>query len=401
MNAPSTLLPEARIDVFVTDLGTGDAARDLSRDWRFARVKINIITGDITTAAQRYSSEKSPDIIIIETNQIDDGFTGHLESLANVCATETAAVFVGPQNDIALYRRLLDMGAADYLVRPLKSEDMAKVITKTLFDRLGTSDSQIITVMGVKGGVGTSRIAQLLSHGLAQSGSPVTLLDCGGSWGLSSTTYGRDPMITLRDLSTIVRSQADALDDLVHKVSPHVSLVATGGDPLLNSTLTSDGLESILDAMTRRHPHIVVDLSQSSTGVRAMAFAKSHHIVLVTTATPIALRNARLLLREIQQLRGNEAPVHLVVNENGMLPKEELSSRDIQTALGIQPVAEIAFQPDVFAKLDTSDPEPSIAMLNNLSSHVSGLVQAITGKESASPSDPGSSSLLQRLLKRG
>src|SRR3954470_7498716 len=116
MTVLSTLLPEARVDLFVTDVETSEAARQLSTDWRFARVRVQISEGDITTAVNRYGSEKSPNMIIIETNHMDDSFTGHLEALANVCATETPAVFIGPQNDISLYRRLLDMGATDYMV---------------------------------------------------------------------------------------------------------------------------------------------------------------------------------------------------------------------------------------------------------------------------------------------
>jgi pilus assembly protein CpaE len=402
MTVLSTLLPEARVDLFVTDVETSEAARQLSTDWRFARVRVQVSEGDIATAVNRYGHEKSPNLIIIETNHIDDSFTNHLEALANVCATETAAVFIGPQNDISLYRRLLDMGATDYLVRPLKTHDMINVISKTLLERLGTHEAQVITVMGAKGGVGTSRVAQMLTHGIAQQGSPATVLDCGGSWGLFSSTYARDPMITLRDLATLVRTQADTLDDLIHKVTPQISWIATGGDPLLNSTMTSDGLEGIIDAMTRRHPHIVVDLSQSSTGIRAMAFAKSHHIVIVTTATPLALRNTRLLLKEIHQLRGNDAPVYLVVNEIGLMPKEELSARDIQQALGLSPAAQIAFQPDLFAKLDTADPGPAITLLDSLSSSLNNLVHLITGRNPAvKQQDTDQNSFLKRFMKRG
>jgi pilus assembly protein CpaE len=406
MSIQSTLLPEARVDVFAADPATAEVAARLNKDWRFARVRVTVHSGDIATAIQKYAQEKSPDLIMIETNQIDSSFTGQLEALANVCATHTAAIFIGPENDIGLYRRLLEMGATDYLVRPLNPDDMVGVIGKTLLERLGTSESRVVSVMGVKGGVGTSRIAQLIAHGISQH-TAVTLLDCGGTWGLFSTTYGREPMITLRDLATLVRTQADALDDLLHTVAPNLSWVATGGDPLLNSTLTSDGLEGIIDTLTRRHPNIVMDLSQSATGIRAMAFAKSHHIVLVTTATPLALRNTRLMLKEIHQLRGSEAPVHLVINQSGLMPKEELSLKDIQQALGLTPVVQLPFQPDDFSKLDTANPQPAIALLNTMADQVAPLLYALTGKQARHYDRGGSAtsnegtSFLNRLLKRG
>lgn len=404
MSPHTTLLPEARVDVFATDAQTAAVARSLIQDWRFARVRVRVETGDITTAAERYASEKSPDLLIIETNQIDESFTRHLEALANVCATNTAAVFIGPENDISLYRRLLEMGATDYLVRPLQSEDLASIIGKTLLNRLGTSESRMISVMGCKGGVGTSRITQLLAHAFGQNGEQTTLFDCGGSWGLMGLTYGRDPMSHLRDLASAIRNQPDTMDDILHHVTPLVSWVAAGGDPLLNSTLTADSFEAITDHLMRKQPNIVLDLSQSSTGIRGLAFAKSQHIVLVTSATPIALRNARIMIKEIHQLRGIEAPLHLVVNTTGMLPKEELSLRDIQLTLGMTPVLDMRFQPDLFAALDTADPKDAITMLDSMSIAVNPLVRTITGKEMRreTPANTSpSASLLQRLLKRG
>ena len=403
MTSTNTLLPDARVDVFATDPQTIKAARELVDDWRFARVRVNVTGGDIATAINHFSKEKSGNLILIETDRIDASFTQHLEHLANVCDAGTAAIFIGPENDITLYRRLLDMGATDYLVRPVKEEDIADVIGKTLLQRLGTTESRVVSVMGSKGGVGTSRIAQLLAHGMAQAGEPTTFFDCGGSWGLSSVTYGREPMMTLRDLANAVRSQPNAIEDILVKITPNLSWAATGGDALLNSTLTSDGFEGIIDTLTRRHPNIVVDLSQSATGIRAMAFAKSHHIVLVTGATPLSLRNARLLIKEIQQLRGSEAPLHLVVNESGLFPKEELSLREIEKTLGIAPVISIPFQPDVFARLDTADPDPALSLMNALTPALQPLQRAVTGRTAHSPrnDDTPPASFLQRLMKKG
>ncbi len=400
----NTLLPEARVDVFATDPQTIQVARDLANDWRFARVRVTVKGGDIATAINHFGTEKSGNLIIIETDRIDTSFTQHLEHLANVCEADTAAIFVGPENDITLYRQLLDMGATDYLVRPLKKDDLTDVIGKTLLQRLGTNESRVVSVMGAKGGVGTSRIAQLLAHGMAQANEAVTLLDCGGSWGLASVTYGREPMMTLRDLANAVRSQPDTVEDLLLKITPNLSWVATGGDALLNSTMTSDGFEGIIDVLTRRHPNIVVDLSQSATGIRAMAFAKSHHIVVVTNATPLALRNARLLIKEIHQLRGAEAPLHLVVNACGFLPKEELSPKEIERTLGITPLIVLPFQADIFARLYTSDPEPAIQLMHSLTPTIQPLLRAVIGRtmsytKSAVAETPPS--LLQRLMKRG
>jgi pilus assembly protein CpaE len=396
----ATLLPDAKIDVFAHEPSTQSMAHGLAKDWRLARVKLRVDQGDIVSAINRYSSEKSPDVVVIETHAIDASFTAHLESLANVCAQGTSAIFIGPENDIALYRHLLAMGATDYLVRPVAEDDMVNVLGKALLHKMGTVESRMIAVMGSKGGVGTSRMAQALAQCLAEGDEKVTLFDCAGSWGVIGSAYGFDPLITLRDLATTVRTQENTLDELRHTVTPNLSWLATGGDPLLISTLSSENFEQIGDALMRRTPNLVVDLSQSATGIRGMAFAKAHHIVLVTMATPIALKNTRLLIKEIHALRGTEAPIHLIVNQRGILPKEEVRARDIEQALGLAPAVEVPYLPDVFAKLDTVEGREFLREMKAILPLVCPLADRITGGKMQTTSQSEKSSLMQRMLGR-
>ena len=113
------------------------------------------------------------------------------------------------------------------------------------------------------------------------------------------------------------------------------------------------------------------------------------------------------MIKEIHQLRGAEAPLHLVVNENGLLPKEELSLKEIEKTLNLVPVVSLAFQPDVFARLDTADPDPAVQMIHALTPSIHPLTRAIIGRNASSYTKsninaaPESPSFLQRLMKRG
>lgn len=395
------LLPEARVDVWLTDAATEVSLRKLSGDWRFARVGIQLQQGGIEQAVARYKSERSPDVLLIEIDKIDTGFTQQLEVLANSCATGTAAIFIGPQNDIALYRHLLEMGATDYLVRPLQSEELAQVIGKALLEKFGTRDSRLITVIGSKGGVGTSRMAQLLATALGTRGLATTLFDCSGSWGLAGATFGQDTLVSLRDLPTQARTQPNSLDELRVSVGPHLHWLAAGGDPLLGNPMTADGFESVLDALMRRYPNIVVDLSQAPTALRQVASARAHNLVLVTSATPLALRNTHNLLKELRQLRGPDSPIHLLVNEAGMLPKEELREKEIAQALDLAPTLFLPFQPDLFARLDMADAENAQKLLLELCAQLQPLAATITGDKDAIDVKPEKSNLLKFFARKG
>ena len=82
----ATLLPASRVDFFVLDDATAETAQKLSADWRFARVGIQINKSGIEQAIATYTQYASPEVIIIETNDISDNFVAQLGQLAGVCA---------------------------------------------------------------------------------------------------------------------------------------------------------------------------------------------------------------------------------------------------------------------------------------------------------------------------
>src|SRR5262245_54657778 len=137
--ATTVLLPGSSVTVFSQDKETLQAVADLLKDWRFARVKIDAQLGDVGTAINTYKGSASPDVVIVQTEVIDDSFTGRLEELAGNCSEGTTAVVIGPVNDVYLYRRLIEMGVSDYLVKPIKKAVLADVIAKTLIKQVGVT----------------------------------------------------------------------------------------------------------------------------------------------------------------------------------------------------------------------------------------------------------------------
>ena len=116
--ATSILLPASSIAVYSKEQQTLQSARDLENDWRFARVQVSGEEGDVETAIETYAEVASPDLIIIQTDTIDEGFTERLGALAAHCEEGTSAIIIGPDNDVNLYRKLIDMGVSDYMVSP-------------------------------------------------------------------------------------------------------------------------------------------------------------------------------------------------------------------------------------------------------------------------------------------
>ncbi len=352
----STLLPTALVDFFILDDATEAHAKHLSEDWRFARVIMQTERADIGAAIARYGESASPELIIIETNDISEAFIAQLGNLAGVCASSTDAVVIGPENDVHLYRNLVEMGIKDYLVRPVSEDDLVKVIARTLVEKRGLSGSRLVTVIGSKGGVGTSAISQILAWNMAEALKQKTmLLDVAGSAGSIGISHGLEPTASFAEAIRLGGAGSD--DDvkrICQAVTEHLTLLVCGGELMLADQADPDAVETLVNRLMQKFPVVVLDLSHASQPVQKRMLSRATEIVLVTTPLLSSLRNARTLLNEIKTLKTHTESASLIVNMQGMAPSEEVPVKDMKEVLGIEPAAVIGYQPKIFAASETS-----------------------------------------------
>jgi pilus assembly protein CpaE len=352
----SILLPTSRVAIYAAENDTAQTAQKLTLDWRFSRVTLDLEQGGIEAAIANYTNNASPELIIIETNDISEAFIAQLGGLAGVCAAGTDAVIIGPTNDVHLYRSLVNMGVKDYLVRPVAEEDMIKVIARTLIEKRGLAGSRLVAVMGSKGGVGTTAVAQALAWNISETLQQTTILmDLTGSYGSLGIGYGLEPPATLSDVVRIGGTGSD--DDMkrvCQTVTERLSLLISGGEPLMSDRPDADSIEILLNRVMQKNPVVIVDLSGAAPATQKRILTRAAEIVIVSTPLLSSLRNARTLLNEIKTLRAGLKDVDLVVNMQGLAPAEEMAERDIKTALGLTPSATIPFAPKIFLSAESA-----------------------------------------------
>lgn len=352
----SVLLPAARVGLYVLDPELRAAAQALTSDWRFARVKFEIHEGDVETAITAYQGTESPEFLMVETRTIEEGFTSRLEVLAGNCAGHTSAVVVGPVNDVYLYRKLINMGVSDYLVRPIRKEVLAEVIAKTLIEKLGTSDSRLIAFVGAKGGVGTSTLAQATAFAVANRLDQKTIImDAAGGWSYLSVAMGTEPITTLMEAARAsAGTDQDAFRRMISGSSDKLSVLASGADMMLDEAITAEAFEGIVNRLMVTHPVVIVDLSGATATVKRMIMHKAHEVVIVATPSLPSLRSARSLLMEIKDVRGgSEKDIDLVINMKDQAQGFEVTAADITSAMGMKPVMTVPFNPKLFAAAET------------------------------------------------
>jgi pilus assembly protein CpaE len=347
----NTLLPAARVDIFIKDKETIDAARAISDDWRFARVNVNVEEGDVETAIMSYQEAKSPSLVIIETQSTGDDFIEKLGELSGHCEEETNAIVIGPVNDVTLYRNLTSMGVSDYLVKPVPLETLTEVIAKALIEQLGTSGSRLIGVVGAKGGVGTSSLTQALAWGISENLDQKTfLMDAAGGWSTLSVGMGFEASTTLQEaVRAAENDDEDTLNRMFHKANERLTVLASGSDSMLETSVTAAQYEHMIDLLMQSYPVVLVDLSGAIPSLKRAVLSKAHQTMIVSTATLPSLRAARTLIQELKLIHGGDTShIDLITNMVGVMPSKEVPKKDIAAALEHEPSALIPYDPPLF-----------------------------------------------------
>ena len=348
----SVLLPQSRVAMYARDPQSVQAFKALQSDWRFTRVTLDQNDGGVEQAtADLQSGNVAPSLLIIETDTIDDSFTARLEILAGYCPEGTAAIVIGPVNDVNLYRKLIAMGISDYLVRPVKPETLSFDIARSLIERIGATGSRLIALVGAKGGVGTTSLAQAMAWGAADYLNQKTvLLDGAGGWSTLNVGMNFEPATTLGEAARTAAAQnEDAFKRMLFQAGDKLQVLSSGGDVMLEDGIDADGYEVLLDKLMTTYPVVIVDLSHSPTALRRIVLARAHQITLVSTPLLGSLRSARALLQEVKDIRADsESRVDLVINKAGMASKQEVSKADLESALDRKPAMIIDYDAALF-----------------------------------------------------
>ncbi|MGQ0526926.1 MAG: AAA family ATPase [Alphaproteobacteria bacterium] len=352
----SILLPPAAVEVYSHDPATLEAARNLAQDWRFARVSLQVREGDVDTAINIYAEHKSPQLVIIQTDTIDESFTGKLESLATNCSEGTSAIVIGPVNDVYLYRRLIEMGVSDYLVKPVETPVLAEVISKSLVQQMEVTGSRLIVFIGAKGGAGTSALAQASAWCISDIlGQKTLLMDGAGGASVLSVGFGFTPSTTLAEAArAAANNDEDSLKRMLFKAGDRLSVLASGGEIMLENAITPEQFERLVDTLMVKYPVIIADMSNAAPELKKIIIGKAASIIVVSTPHLPSLRLARALIHEIKDMRGGEDKnIEFIVNMQGMAAKNEVPRKDIEKAMDFVIAASVPFAPKAFIESES------------------------------------------------
>ena len=319
-------------------------------DRRFEKAITDCQLGGIEAAVSFFKENTTPQLIVFETELSGDTLLEQVARLAEVCDEGTEVLALGSANDVQTYRSLVSEGVNDYIVGPFNAVQIFNAIEAVVIDPDAPPRGRVIAFVGAKGGTGSSTLAHNVTWSLAQLyEDDVILLDLDLAFGTAGMTFNVDPQQGIYD----ALEQPDRLDEVLLKrymAEPieYIKLLSAPVTLEADASIDIQSLDGLLEMVRRTAPFIVLDIPHHWSGWAKHALIQADEIVLTSTLDLISLRDTKNLVDLLESKRANDAPLRLVINQQGAYRKTELSEKDFETAVGGTAALVIAHDPVLF-----------------------------------------------------
>ena len=341
------------IGAFLNSKETAEAVESLKEDRLLFRSTIDVHEGGISGAVSYLSDKQTPKLMIVETSSQDEKIFEELDGLANVCDPETRVILIGKQNDIGLFRTLIQAGISDYLITPLGDDVLRDSIAKVFEGVDSDSSGRVIAFAGMTGGAGSSVIAQNVAHELTVAyDEQAIIVDFDLSFGTAALTYNMQPRQTIVDaLSQTDRLDAGLLNQFFMDYGEgKLSVLASPSSLSIGMHITPDSLEPLLRVLKPMAEFIVLDVPHVWESWVNDVIADADELILICRPDLTNLRNAKNVVEYLGPKRGVEYPTRVVLNQVGAAKRADLSNKDFKDALALDPSLSIPYDPEAFGR---------------------------------------------------
>ena len=343
-------VPRVAIQAFCETHDCADVVGAAAEDRRLSKAHIKIQMGGTAAAIEAYHNASTPNVLIVQIPGNRRQILAQLEQLAEVCDADTKVIIIGDVNDITLYREIMAKGVSDYLTPPLDALDIVRAISQLYANPSSQLLGRAIAVVGAKGGVGASTIAHNLAWALSRNIMLNTcVVDFDLAFGTAGLNFNQDPVQGLADaIFGADRLDSAMLDRLLSSCSDRLSLLAAPATLDRTYDIAAEQCEPVFDLLRASMPAIVYDVPHQWANWTRRAITSADDIVIVVSPDLANLRNAKNLMDLLKAVRPNDTPPRYLVNMVGVPKRPEIKLTDLVKALDGEPLATIAFEPQLF-----------------------------------------------------
>jgi pilus assembly protein CpaE len=236
-------------------------------------------------------------------------------------APGASIIAASANDDVEMMRSAMQAGACDVLTLPLASHELHKTLLRltqvaTRAPAAGV-DGQIITVYGVRGGLGTTTIAVNLAFKLKSvTGAETALVDLDVQRGDAAAFVNLVPVHSLATLATAPGEVDEVF--LASAITRHPSGVSVlGAPPTIEEAelVTEREVEIALPLLQSRFAYTVIDTPRAITTSVVAAWEHSNRVFILTDLSVPSVRAARRVFELLTRLDRAVDNAELLVTE--------------------------------------------------------------------------------------
>lgn len=321
---------------FLSDTETRDIFQSLIYDLEVPNTEVRI--GSVDDALEYVGLLASwPRQLVVD---ITDSMLplSDMNRLADIAEPGTRIVVVGDRNDVGLFRDLMQLGVADYLVKPIAPTMLRRSVNfgGMVGDVMRPSRSgKSVAVIGARGGVGTTTVACNIAWQMAYGASRRTLLvDLDVHHGAVNMMFDLKPSTGLMSAMEDPASLGTLGPERVVTMKGPRLFTLTAEVPLKTpSPVNGERLEALNPMLANHYHYMIYDCPWHSGDAVNSLVERSDYVVIVADPSMVATRNLSRIAR-LWDPRTETQRMLLVANHIRPRTSESLTPGAMEAAFG-------------------------------------------------------------------
>lgn len=245
-----------------------------------------------------------------------------MNELSNAVTHVPLLALVTPQHLIDLQEALIN-GAAGFVAFPIETSQFMPAVMRAVQEAAGKAGAgrrgRIVTLAGLKGGVGRTTLAANLAIALRQAvDEDVILVEAHGGLSDLSLMINLLPHHTVSNLADEDTIDLDLVQGLLYEHSSRIKVLAAPAEAADLVELPVETWRHTLELLSESAPYVVVDTAAVADGLLAEVLSLSDDVLIVTGPDLASLRSAVVLLNSLDDEPNVHARPHVVLNRAGV-----------------------------------------------------------------------------------
>lgn len=294
--------------------------------------------------AMTLARETTPEVVVVALEEPIARSLQTVESVADVLP-QVPIIAYSSIGDPSYIRRAMQVGVKDYLVCPLREEDLAKSINATLVQEerrqqrlAGEVEAQaygtVVTIFGAKGGIGKTTIATNLATALVQkTGQSVALVDLDTRFGDVAILMDMPTDRSISDLALPDEEiDREAVQSCLYTHSTGVAILPSPIRPSEWHSIHPGHIEKVVAVLATTHDYVLLDTPGTFNDIVSRALEMCTILLLMATPDLASLKDTILGLEMLRSWSFPSEKVKIVINHTSDAHSD--SRIDIRRVLG-------------------------------------------------------------------